>query len=241
MLVTGATGAVGSRLARLACTAGWNVLGTFCQNRNRADALAGELAGARGTVRFEQVDLSDAEQTLGFISRLPQDYVPQALVHLAAPKLRITPVQGTEWQEYQRHIDGVLRAAVLLTGPLVKRMVRAGGGRVVAVLSAVVLGTPPKGFASYTVGKYALMGYLKCVAAEYAGRGISVNMLSPGAMNTELLSELPELMRDQMKSSMPGQKWVDPESVARAVFWLGSEAGSEMTGCNLPMTGGLTF
>jgi 3-oxoacyl-[acyl-carrier protein] reductase len=127
-----------------------------------------------------------------------------------------------------------------VTQPLLARMLRRGAGRVVAALSAVVLGAPPRGFSSYTTAKYALLGYLKCLAAEYATRGIVTATVSPGAMPTGLLRDLPALLTDQMRAALPRGEWIDPAAVARAVFWLAAEAGPEVNGANLPLTGGTT-
>jgi NAD(P)-dependent dehydrogenase (short-subunit alcohol dehydrogenase family) len=163
------------------------------------------------------------------------------LVHLAAPKLDFAPIQSVGWDAYERHIDGALKPVVLLTNPLLKRMARHGKARIIAALSAVVQGPPPRGFAAYSVAKYALLGYMRCLAAEYAGRGIAVNTVSPGPMNSQLLHELPALLTDQMKAAIPGQQWIDPDSVASAVYWLAADAGPELTGSNLALSAGLTF
>src|SRR5690606_19383917 len=116
-----------------------------------------------------------------------------------------------------------------------------GNSRVIAVLSTVVSGTPPRGFASYTTAKYALAGYMKCLAAEYAGRGLSVHMVSPGPMETGMLADLPTLFTEQMKAAITGEQWTDVGSVAEAVWWLAAEAGPEVNGCNIPVSSGMTF
>jgi 3-oxoacyl-[acyl-carrier protein] reductase len=82
---------------------------------------------------------------------------------------------------------------------------------------------------------------MKCLAVEYAGRGIAVNMVSPGPMRSDMLQDLPDLLTDQMRESIPGGQWIDPNSVAKAIFWLASDAAPEVTGCNLPLTSGMVF
>jgi 3-oxoacyl-[acyl-carrier protein] reductase len=241
ILITGATGAVGRALVARACSAGWHVTGVFRQNRAGADDVQRTVAGQPGTLLMEPCDLTDSDAVARLLARLPGDYCPDALVHLAAAKLDFGPIQSVRWDDYQHQIDGTLKPVILLTNPLLKRMARRGNGRIIAAVSAVVQGTPPRGFAAYSVAKYALLGYARCLAAEYAGRGITVNTVSPGPINSELLVGLPSLLTDQMKSAVPGQQWIDPDSVAGSIFWLASEAGPEMTGSNLSLSAGLTF
>jgi NAD(P)-dependent dehydrogenase (short-subunit alcohol dehydrogenase family) len=180
-------------------------------------------------------DLTESGEVEALLNRLPQGYCPDALVHLASPPLEVQALHRTHWEEYRRQLDGGVKALILLAQPLLGRMLRRGGGRLIVALSTVVLGSPPRGFASYTVAKYALAGFVKCMAAEYGERGISVNTVSPGPMNTDLLKNLPSLLTEQMRESMGGQ-WIDPLAVARVIFWLAAEAAPEVTGCNVPMT-----
>ena len=241
MLIAGASGAVGRHVLGLARSAGWHVVGIYRHNQAQAEALSQQWADAPGSLQMHACDLTDPDQVSALIGRLPDAYCPEALVHLAAPRLDVRPLHRIGWDEYQRQLDGVLKAVVLLTQPVLQRMARRGRGRIISALSAVVMGTPPRGLASYTVAKYALTGYMKCLSAEYAGRGITANTVSPGPMNTDLLRDLPALLTDQMRDSIPGGKWIEPESVARAIFWLAAEAGPEVTGCNLPVTSGMSL
>jgi 3-oxoacyl-[acyl-carrier protein] reductase len=241
MVITGATGAVGCKLSCLARLAGWNVVGIYHRNHAQAEIIKRDWVNAKGSLQMLSCDLTNKDQVEELIARMPDTYCPDALVHLATPKLKAQQIHRVNWEEFQQQIDGILKPAILLTPPFLRRMVRNRGGCVIATLSAVVLGIPPRGFASYTVAKYALAGYMKCLAAEYAGRGIRVNMVSPGPMNTDMLQELPSLLTEQMVQAIPGGKWIEPDSVARAIFWLATDAGAELTGCNLLLTSGMLF
>jgi 3-oxoacyl-[acyl-carrier protein] reductase len=236
MFVTGASGGVGRELLDLARSAGWNVVGIYHSNKPEADVISRSWDGASGTLRMLQCDLADSDDVSRMLRLLPEDYCPDVVVHLAAPPLNVNRIQRVTWEECQSQINGTLKPVVMLTPLLVKRMARRGIGRVICALSSVVFGKPPRGFSSYTVAKYAMLGYMNCLAAEYAERGIAVNTVSPGPMNTGFLRNLPTLMTDQMRASVPGGKWIEASSVAGAIFWLASDAPRELTGCNLPLT-----
>lgn len=236
MVIAGATGGVGAALTRLAVDAGWAVVGVHRRAGAQVAALTESLGHRPDALTLHACDLADESQVEKLLADLGESFCPDALVHLAAAPLDLQSIARVEWAEYQRQIDGTLKPVVLLTRPLLKRMARRNAGRVIAVLSAVVLGTPPRGFAAYAAAKHALAGYMKCLAAEYAERGITANMVSPGSMNTALLRNLPALMIDQLRAAGPDGQWTDPITVAQAIIWLAGEAGPEINGCNLPIT-----
>ena len=241
VLITGASGAVGSALLELARAAEWDAIGVYHHNDARAAELERAWAGAAGTLRLQRADLSMEAEAEPLLQQWSRELTPDAIVHLAAPPIEARAVQRTDWDAHQRQLDVVLKPMVLLTRTMLEGMLRRGSGRIVGVLSAVVLGTPPRGFSSYTTAKYALAGYLRCLAAECAGRGVTANAVSPGPMNTGYLRNLPALLTDTMRDAVPGKSWIDPATVARAIFWLLEDAGPELTGCNLPITAGLSF
>jgi 3-oxoacyl-[acyl-carrier protein] reductase len=238
MMVTGASGGVGRELLLLARLAGWGVVGIYHRNHEQAEAIKEQWGDSSASLRMVACDLTKPNEVAQLIDTLPKSYCPDALVHLAAPSITARPLRSIEWQDCQQQLDGMLKPIVMLTPTFIRRMAHRGSGRIISALSAVVLGRPPRGFASYVVAKYAVMGYMNCVAAEYAERGIAVNTVSPGAMNTGLLKDLPALLTEQMRAASPGGKWIEPSSVARAIFWLAAEAPPELTGCNLPLTSG---
>jgi 3-oxoacyl-[acyl-carrier protein] reductase len=241
ILVAGASGAVGSALLGIARTAGWNAIGVYRTNAERAAELTREWEGGPGSLSLHRADLTQPAEVDALLRTIPDDECPDAIVHLAAPRIAAGALHRTSWDAYEQQIDGILKPVILLTQPLLARMLKRGHGRIIGVLSAAVMGPPPRGFSTYTTAKYALAGYLRCLAVEYAGRGISSNMVSPGPMETGLLSDLPALLTDQMRNAIPGGSWIDPVSVASAIFWLADAAGPEVSGCNLPVATGMVF
>jgi NAD(P)-dependent dehydrogenase (short-subunit alcohol dehydrogenase family) len=86
------------------------------------------------------------------------------------------------------------------------------------------------------MAKAALAAYARCLTGEYTARGLIINTVSPGPMRTDLLSDLPPLLVDQIVKAAPGGKWIPPLSVAQTIFWLISEAPPEISGCDVPVT-----
>ena len=240
ILVTGATGGVGREILRLACAAGRPVAGLYHRDHEGAEAARAEWGDAGGLTMLA-ADLTDDAALDAALATLGADFCPSAIVHLAAPPFDVKPIAKFGWAEYASQMDGILKPLVLLARRYLKPMAKRGGGRVVAALSAVSVGKPPRGFAAYATAKHALLGYMRCLASEYAEKRIAANTVAPGPLDTGMLAALPTLLTDQMREAIPGGEWIDPASVARAVFWLAVEAPPEITGVNIPIASGLTF
>jgi 3-oxoacyl-[acyl-carrier protein] reductase len=237
VLISGVTGGVGRELARLARRAGWNVVGIYRRNAAEAGRLTRELATGPGWLQLEACDLTDAGTVQQLVAGLRDDCRPDALVHLAAPRLDVRPLHQLAWDDYERQIVGGVKPAVVLTQALLRRMTRGGGGRVVFALSSVLHGSAPRGFAAYMMAKAALAAYAQCLTAEYnTARGLIINTVSPGPMRTDLLSDLPSLLVDQIVKAAPNGKWIPTLSVAHTIFWLISEAPPEISGCDVPLS-----
>jgi 3-oxoacyl-[acyl-carrier protein] reductase len=236
VLISGVTGGVGRELARLARGAGWNVVGIYRRNAAEAGRLTRELATGPGWLQLEACDLTDAGTVQQLIAGLRDDCRPDALVHLAAPRLDVRPLHQLAWDDYERQLVGGVKPAVVLTQALLRRMTRGGGGRVVFALSSVLHGSAPRGFAAYMMAKAALAAYARCLTGEYTARGLITNTVSPGPMRTDLLSDLPPLLVDQIVKAAPNGKWIPTLSVAHIIFWLISEAPPEIGGCDVPLS-----
>ena len=100
---------------------------------------------------------------------------------------------------------------------------------------------PTKFLSTYVTAKYALLGLGKALAAEYAGRGLQVNMVSPSMMDTKFLENVYGGVVEQSAKNNPQQRNATPEDVASLIEYLFSEANTFITGANIPVTGGEVF
>jgi len=125
-----------------------------------------------------------------------------------------------------------------LAAGLVRTMMRARDGRIVAI-GSVTAERGNQGNAAYAASKAALLGYTRTLAVESASRGITVNYVAPGFIDTDMLSKYGKY-RESMESQIPAKRFAKPEDVAGIVAFLLTPHAAYITGAYLPVDGGLT-
>ena len=233
-LVTGASKGIGSAIARALAQDGWAVAVNYRNDADgaqrtveaieaaggRAAALAGDVANGAPDELFER-----AEAELGPVL---------ALVNNAGVRADGLAIQ-LEDDDWDRVIDTNLTAAFRMTRRAVRPMIRARFGRIVNVAS-VVGPRANAGQANYAAAKAGLIGMTKTVAAEVARRGVTVNAVAPGVIDTDMTKDLPESAIE----AVPARRAGTPEEVGAAVRFLASDAAGYVTGTTLFVDGGMS-
>ena len=238
VLVTGGAKGVGAAIVRALAAGGYDVDFTYRSSGDAGAALTAELAAAHPErkVTAHAVDLGDTaaldafcesldgESFYGFIHNAGQPY--DALAAMMAQDKAEAVMQVNFW------------SFARLAKALIRGMVRARTGRIVAIGSAAALQGNP-GNAAYAASKGALLSYCRTLTVETARRGITVNYLAPGFIDTDMLAPY-AAYREQMEKQIPAGRFARPEEIAGLAAFLMSPAAAYITGAVLPVDGGLT-
>jgi 3-oxoacyl-[acyl-carrier protein] reductase len=233
-LVTGASRGIGAAIALQLAKDGYEVIGTATSEagaQSITDAL--DMPGCRGAVLVLGTEATEAD-----VQQLVADYGPfEILVHnagMSADNLLLR-LKASDWQKV---IDVSLTSFYYLAKACSRNMIKKRSGRIIALSSVVGrLGNP--GQCHYAAAKAGLEGMARSLALEVSGRGVTVNTIAPGFIETDMTKALPDEQREKMLSRTPVGHFGSTQDIAYAVSFLVSDKASFITGATLPVNGGL--
>lgn len=233
-LVTGGSGAIGAATVRALAADGWPVVVHYGRGAERAEAVVAAVRDAGGTAQAVAADLADPDAPAKLLADATEALGPvRVLVNNAGITRDNLAMQLTD-EDWQSVVDVDLTAAFRLIRPALKTMIRGRWGRIVNVSSVIALRNNP-GQANYAAAKAGLLGLTRSVAAEVARRGVTVNAVAPGFVE----SEMTEGLLDDLIAHIPARRAGQPEEVAAAIRFLASPEASYVTGSTLVVDGGL--
>jgi 3-oxoacyl-[acyl-carrier protein] reductase len=238
-LILGASSAIGQEIIRAIDAPDRLVVAHYRSGRVTLDALAGSITGRLVPLQADLARQEGCEALLRAADRYCD--VPDGIVILPAPKVTMVRFKDLEWAQIQECLDLQLGASFRVLRHYLPRMARRKSGKVVFVLSSYTLGVPPTALVHYTTAKYAQLGLMKSLAAEYARKRLCINAVSPSMVETEFLSAIPKTLVDFTAQRHPLGRNARPGDVAPAVAFLLSDHANYINGVNLPIAGGLVF
>lgn len=235
-IVTGASRGIGRAIAMLLAARGAWVVAAARGDHARGTADAIVAAGGRAEVAA--ADMTDAEALAAMVGGVTDRHGRLDIVVSNAGIARdqlLLRMKRADWDEV---IATNLTGAFVLCQAALKPMIRQRRGRIIAV-SSVVGQTGNAGQANYAASKAGLIGFCKAMAREVASRGITVNVVAPGLIDTEMTQALTSRAHGDWAAQIPLGRLGTPEDVAAAVGFLASEEASYITGQVLAVNGGM--
>jgi 3-oxoacyl-[acyl-carrier protein] reductase len=235
-LVTGASRGIGAAIARALAADGWPVGVNYRSDEDGAAAVVAEIEKSGGRAMAVKGDISDPTAPDAIFKQLEERFGPVlVLVNNAGVRADgLSPqIDDADWD---RVLETNLSGAFRTTRRALRGMLKARYGRVVNVASIVGPHANP-GQANYAASKAGLIGLTKTVAAEVARKGVTVNAVAPGFVETELTNGV---NGDRFLETVPARRFGTPEEIAACVRFLASDDASYVTGTTLTVDGGLT-
>lgn len=237
-IVTGASRGIGRAAAEALAEQGAHVVVNYTRGEAAAAAVVAaitERGGKAEALRFDVANSAETEAAIADVAkRLGRLDILVANAGISIDGLLVQLKDETLDQVLAVNLRGALACA----RASIKVMMRARRGRVIFV-SSVVGETGNAGQVAYAASKAALLGVTKSLAKEYAKRNVTVNAVTPGWIETDMTSELPEAARNAMLASVPLGRPASPREVAGPIVFLASEEASYVTGAVLRVNGGM--
>ena len=235
-LVTGASRGIGASIAAALAAAGASVVGT-ATSQGGADSISAALGDqGRGIV----LNVADDESVAAALKDIQaNEGAPGILVNNAGITRDnlLMRMKQDEWDDViATNLSGVFK----VSKACLRGMMKARKGRIINIASVVgVMGNA--GQANYAATKAGVIGFSKSLAREVGSRGITVNVVAPGFIDTDMTKDLPEANRDAMLSQIPLGRLGDSLEIANAVLFLATAGGAYITGETLHVNGGMVM
>ena len=237
VIVTGATRGIGAAIARAFLAADATVIGTYRGNAEAAEKFRASCP-MESRLELYAFDLADSSSVGAFFENLTSKHpVIDVLINNGGIRRDAVAAMMKE-DDWRAVIDTNLTGAFLMSKQAILNMMRQRYGRIVNISSPMSrLGFA--GQANYSASKAGLEGMTRAISKEVASRGITINCVSPGFIDTELLSDLDEATRKNYQKMVPVRRFGTPEEVAEAVLFLAQESSAYITGTTLEVSGGV--
>lgn len=190
-------------------------------------------------IKLIQADFTDKQSTIHLADEVMSGGQPIThLLHCPSARVEAARFKNLSWEIYEQMLHTQLRSLYCVLHRILPEMAKRKYGKVVSVLTSDTVGTPSAFMNAYVTAKYAQLGFLKALAAEYARKNIQINAVSPGMMETKFLYALPELVKQKNAQEHPRGRNANVEDAVPALEFLLSEGSGFMTGQNLLVSGG---
>jgi 3-oxoacyl-[acyl-carrier protein] reductase len=239
-LVTGGSRGIGRAVALALAARGARVVVNFARNEEAAEQTVVAITGAGGEAMAMRFDVADAAAVDAAVKEI---MASAGGIHILVNNAGVavnTLTLGAKDADFRRAVDVNLGGTFNCTRAALRSLIRApGGGRIVNMTSVLGEGGSA-GQAPYVAAKAGIIGLTKSWAREYASRGLTVNAVSPGVIETDMTAaEMPPTRREEVLKTIPLGRIGSPEDVAHAVVFLAGPTASYITGQVVRVNGGL--
>ena len=236
-IVTGASRGIGQAIALELGRMGATVIGTATSD-NGAEAISAYFNEANVNGRGFKLDVSSQASIDDFLKQVGDEFGTPGILVNNAGITRDNLLMRMKEEEWQSIMDTNLTSVFRMSKAVLRGMMKAKTGRIINIAS-VVGATGNPGQTNYSAAKAGMVGFTKSMAREVGSRGITVNAVAPGFIDTDMTRELADEQRQALLSSIPLGRLGQPQEIAAAVGFLASDAAAYISGETIHVNGGM--
>lgn len=239
-LVTGASRGIGRAIAEQLAADGHRVAINYIRSQDEAEAVAEKIRAGGGEAKSVGADVGSDEAVAGLFQEVESSLGPVEILVNSAGITRdglLLRMKVADWDDV---LATNLRSVFLCTKVALRPMVKARWGRVISVTSVAGI-SGNAGQANYSAAKAGIIGFTKAVAKEVGSRGITVNAVAPGFIETDMTAELDDATRAEVKRRVSVGRFGTPQEIASAVGYLAGEQAGYVNGQVVVVDGGLAI
>ena len=237
-VVTGGSRGIGAAIAKKLASRGMTVIINYCGSEDRALAVKSEIEAAGGQAEAWRCDVSDCGQCEAFVKAVMEKYGRIDVLVNNAGITRDGLMMRMSDEDFSRVIDTNLKGTFYMMRFASRHMLKAKKGRIINMASVVGL-MGNAGQVNYAASKAGVIGATKSAAKELASRGITVNAIAPGFIDTEMTGALSEKVQEQILTQIPLGTFGKPEDIANCAAFLASDEAAYITGQVIQVDGGM--
>ena len=239
-LVTGASRGIGRAIALCLAAEGARVAINYAGNVKAAEEVKAAIEAAGGTAILCQADIADSAAVEAMVANVVKEFGTIDILVNNAGITRDTLLMRMKDEDFAKVLDTNLKGVFYCTKAVSKLMMKKRSGRIINMASVVGL-VGNAGQTNYAAAKAGVIGFSKSAAKELASRGITVNVVAPGFIGTDMTAGLPESVKEKMLTDIPLGRMGEAEDVANAVLFLASDQASYITGQVVNVDGGMVM
>lgn len=237
VLVTGATRGIGKAISLTLGNSGATVIGT-ATTESGADNISKVFAESKITGKGMKLDVTDNEQVSNLVKNIGEDFGSVDILVNNAGITRDNILLRMKEDEWEDIINTNLSSIYKMSKSVLRGMIKKRSGRIISITSVVgAMGNA--GQSNYGAAKAGIIGFTKSLAREVGVRGITVNAIAPGFIETDMTDSLPDDQKEALAGQIPLGRLGTANEVAEAVLFLAGESGSYITGQTIHVNGGM--
>jgi len=238
-LVTGASRGIGRAIARLLASEGAAVAVNYFQSAAAANELVNEIVETGENALAVRADVRDEEQVRAMVAEVENNLGPiDILVCNASIGFPVKPFTEFSWDEFEAKLCGELKSTFFCCQAVLPGMIERKSGNIIAI-SSTLSRHSSQGFIAHSTAKSGLDAFVRSLAGEVGPFGVRVNVVAPGLTLTDATAWIPDEQKAMMAEMTPLKRVGLPEDVAGAVLAVASDHSRFVTGCYIPVSGGM--